>query len=50
VLSVVCIGMAEVHKSETTGAAALGLVIAGVVTMLGGLVVAAAAYAPGRGH
>jgi hypothetical protein len=49
VLSVVCIGMAEVHRSETVGAAALGLVIAGLVTMLGGLVVVAFAYAPGRG-
>jgi len=49
VLGVVCIGMAEVHRSETVGAAALGLVIAGLVTMLGGLVVVAAAYAPGRG-
>jgi hypothetical protein len=49
VLSVVCIGMAEVHRSETVGAAALGLVIAGLVTMLGGLVVVAAAYAPRRG-
>ena len=49
VLSVVCIGMAEVHKSETVGAAALGLVIAGLVTMLGGLVVVAVSYAPQRG-
>ncbi len=50
VLSVVGIGMAEVHKSETVGAAALGLVIAGLVTMLGGLVVVAAAYTPRRGR
>lgn len=48
VLSVVGIGMAEVHKSETVGAAALGLVIAGLVTMLGGLVVVAVAYKPQR--
>jgi len=49
VLGVVCIGMAEVHRSETVGAAALGLVIAGLVTMLGGLVVVGVAYAPRRG-
>jgi Protein of unknown function (DUF2721) len=49
VFSVVCIGMAEVHRSETVGAAALGLVIAGLGTMLAGLVVVAVAYAPGRG-
>jgi Protein of unknown function (DUF2721) len=48
VLSVVGIGMAEVHRSETVGAAALGLVIAGLVTELGGLMVVAAAYAPRR--
>jgi hypothetical protein len=38
-----------VHRSKTVGAAALGLVIDGLVTMLGGLVVVAAAYAPRRG-
>jgi hypothetical protein len=49
VLAVVSIGMAEVHQSETVGDVALGFVIAGTVTMLGGLVVVAFAYAPGRG-
>jgi hypothetical protein len=48
VLSVARIGLTEVHRSETVGAAALGLVIAGLVAMLGGLVVVAAAYAPRR--
>jgi len=37
VLAVVGIGMAEVHASETIGDVALGFVIAGAVTMLGGL-------------
>ena len=49
VLAVVSIGMAEVHGSETIGDIALGFVIAGTVAMLGGLVIVAFAYAPGRG-
>jgi hypothetical protein len=48
VLAIVCIGLAEAHRSETVGAAGLGLVIGGLVTMLGGLVVVAVAYAPRR--
>jgi len=49
VLAVVSIGMAEVHQSEIIGDVALGFVIAGAVTMLGGLVVVALAYAVRRG-
>jgi hypothetical protein len=49
VLAVVSIAMALVHNSETVGAIALGLVIAGAVMLLGGLVVVALAYAPQRG-
>jgi Protein of unknown function (DUF2721) len=49
VLSVVAIAMAEVHNSETQGAVALGLVIAGTIAMLAGLLVVAIAYAARRG-
>jgi len=49
VLAVVSIGVAELHRSETVGDVALGFVIAGAAIMLGGLVVVAFAYAPGRG-
>jgi hypothetical protein len=49
VLSVVSIGMAEVHSSEAIGDVALGFVIAGTVAMLAALVIVALAYAPGRG-
>jgi hypothetical protein len=49
VLGVVSIAMAEVQGSETVGAIALGFVITGAVVILGGLVLVALAYAPGRG-
>jgi hypothetical protein len=49
VLSVVCIGLASVHNSETVGDIALGFVVAGTVTMLGALVAVAIGYAARRG-
>ena len=49
VLSVVGIGFAVVNESETVGAVALGLVIAGTIAILTGLVVVAIAYAARRG-
>ena len=49
VLAVVGIAMALVHNSETVAAIALALVIAGVIMLLGGLVVVALAYAPRQG-
>lgn len=48
VLSVVGIAFAVVNDSETVGAVALGLVIAGTVAMLTGLVVVVIAYVPRR--
>jgi hypothetical protein len=48
VLSVVGIAFAVANESETVGAVALGLVIAGTVAMFTGLVVVVIAYAPRR--
>ncbi len=49
VLSVVCIALASVQKSETVGAIALGFVIAGTVIMLCALVAVAIGYAARHG-